>query len=192
MWKPIPNYEGYEVTDEGQVRTWHPRNGRGSYKQTKSPRLLKPSRFTDSEYLRVSIKETSGKRKTRRVHQLVLEAFVGPRPKDHIIMHINDDATDNRLTNLKYGTFQDNSSDMVAKGRSSKGESHPKSLCSDNLRQKIIDMALVHTYRGSRLYIADSLDVPINTVRRVIESYNLAAIKEGKQVAKITPKDSGT
>lgn len=193
MWKAIPNFEGYDVSDEGLVRSWHPKNGRGNYKDTKEPRLLTISSFRDSNYLRVSLKDPiSGKHLTRRVHQLVLEAFVGPRPEGQIVMHLNDDPTDNRLSNLKYGTPQDNSNDMVSKGRSTKGESHPRSLCSDETRQKIIDMALVHNYRGSRLYIADTLDIPINIVRRVIENYNLTAIKEGKQVAKITAKDSGT
>lgn len=52
-------------------------------------------------------------------------------------------------------------------------------------------MALVNTHRGSRLEISKSLNIPINTVRRVIETYNVRAKKEGKQVAKITNKDSG-
>lgn len=194
MWKEIPNFAGYEVSDDGQVRSWHPRNGRGSYKDTKEPNLLSISKFTDSDYLRVSLKcPTKGKHVTRRVHQLVLEAFVGTCPPNHIVMHINDDTTDNRLSNLKYATPQENSDDMVRKGRSVKGQNHAKSLCSDELRKEIIELALSHTYRGSRLYIAEKLAIPINTVRRVIETYNVTAIKEGKQVAKITNrKDSRT
>lgn len=47
------------------------------------------------------------------VHQLVLEAFVGPRPKAKQgslidVLHINGDPTDNRLENLKYGTRGEN------------------------------------------------------------------------------------
>ena len=29
-WKPIPNHEGYEVSDSGDVRSWLPRNGGGA------------------------------------------------------------------------------------------------------------------------------------------------------------------
>lgn len=192
MWKAIPNYEGYEVSTNGEVRSWLPRNGKGSYRDTKEPRLLTVSKFVDSDYMRVSLRcSIKGKYITRRVHQLVLETFVGARPENHVVMHVNDDVTDNRLSNLKYGTVQENLDDMVSKGRSLLGQKHPRSLCTDEQREAIISMALANTHRGSRLEIADSLNLPINTVRRVIENYNLRARKEGKQVAKITNKDIG-
>lgn len=192
MWKAIPNYEGYEVSTNGQVRSWLPRNGRGSYKNTKEPRLLTVSKFIDSDYMRVSLRcPNKGKHVTRKVHQLVLEAFVGTRPEKHVVMHINDDTTDNRLSNLKCATIQENIDDMVNKGRSTRGQKHPKSLCTDEERNAIISMALVNTHRGSRLEISNSLNIPINTVRRVIETYNIRARKEGKQVAKITNKNIG-
>lgn len=192
MWKAIPNYEGYEVSTDGQVRSWLPRNGKGSYKDTKKPVLLTVSKFVDSGYMRVSLRcPTKGKHVTRRVHQLVLETFVGTRPENHIVMHINDDTTDNCLSNLKYGTHQQNLDDMVSKGRSLVGQKHPRSLCTDKEREAIISMALLNTHRGSRLEISNSLNLPINTVRRVIANYNLKAKKEEKQVAKITNKDIG-
>ena len=174
-WKPIPNHEGYEVADSGDVRSWLPRNGSGGL--ASSPRLLTILPFADSPYLRVSLRG-----KTRRVHQLVLETFVGPCPAGHIVMHLDDNPTNNALSNLCYGTHQDNSDDMINKGRSCKGESHHRTLVSDTERASIIAAAKNKQYFGGVLEVADDLAIPVNTVRRVIESYNLRARKEGKPI----------
>ena len=42
------------------------------------------------------------------VHELVMRAFVGPRPEGNDIDHINSDTTDNRLCNLQYLTHDEN------------------------------------------------------------------------------------
>ncbi len=174
-WKPIPNHEGYEVSDSGDVRSWLPRNGSGGL--ASSPRLLTILPFADRPYLRVSLRG-----KTRRVHQLVLEAFVGPCPAGHIVMHIDDDPTNNALSNLRYGTPQDNSDDMVNKGRSCKGESHYKALVDDALRATIIAAAKNKQYYGGGAEVADDLALPANTVRKVIATHNIRARKEGKPI----------
>lgn len=46
--------------------------------------------------------------KTRTVHSLVAEAFLGPRPYGYDIDHVNGTKTDNRAENLRYVTHQDN------------------------------------------------------------------------------------
>lgn len=46
--------------------------------------------------------------KTRTVHSLVAEAFLGPRPKGYDIDHISGDKTDNRLCNIEYVTHMEN------------------------------------------------------------------------------------
>jgi len=44
-----------------------------------------------------------------KVHQVVCEAFHGPRPSDkHVVSHLNEDATDNRPENLCWATQKDN------------------------------------------------------------------------------------
>ena len=40
----------------------------------------------------------------RDVGAIVLEAFVGPRPEGLVCCHLNGDANDNHLENLKWGT----------------------------------------------------------------------------------------
>ncbi|WP_423489008.1 HNH endonuclease signature motif containing protein [Mycobacteroides sp. PCS013] len=51
-----------------------------------------------------------------KVHHAVLAAFVGPRPEGMLVLHSNDDPSDNRLENLRYGTISDNQMDSVANG----------------------------------------------------------------------------
>ena len=183
MWKPVPNFYGYEVSDLGEVRSWNPRNGRGVKGSAFEPTILNPTPFKDSKYLRVGMaNSTTGKYMTRRVHQLVLESFVGPCPAGHLVMHLDDDPTNNALTNLRYGTPQENLDDMVSKGRSCAGESHPRAIVDDTTRSSIVSLALTKQYYGAALEIADELAVPVNTVRRVVENYNLCARKEGKPI----------
>lgn len=63
-----------------------------------------------------------------KIHRLVCEAFHGPAPFPRaVVIHINEDAYDNRPSNLKWGTQKEN---LNAKGfleycRSRTGENSP-------------------------------------------------------------------
>ncbi len=49
------------------------------------------------------------KGKTYKIHQLVCEAFNGPRPPGHsVVMHIDENAANNRPDNLAWGTQKEN------------------------------------------------------------------------------------
>jgi len=94
-WKPIIGYEGlYQVSDLGKVR---------SLKFGKE-RILKPG--MSAGYLAVGL--CNNGQKTRKVHQLVAEAFIGPRPDGYETCHKDDVKTNNVLTNLYYGTKSEN------------------------------------------------------------------------------------
>jgi len=44
-----------------------------------------------------------------KVHRVVCEAFHGPAPfPKSVVIHLNEDATDNRAENLKWGTQKEN------------------------------------------------------------------------------------
>lgn len=117
-WLPVPGHEGaYEVSDMGRVRSvgrrvrlftrWGTEATRGV-----PPRLLRPGRMTKSGHVSVAI----GKHNSQCVHTLVLLAFVGPRPAGMEARHLNGNASDNRLENLRYGTRAENVQDMVRHG----------------------------------------------------------------------------
>ena len=104
-WRPVCGYEGrYEVSDAGEVRSLLRRRI-----------LVIRQRPGPRGYLRVTL-SFDGVEKDYRVHVLVLEAFVGPRPDGQMARHLNDVRTDNRLENLAWGTQSDNQIDSVRNG----------------------------------------------------------------------------
>jgi hypothetical protein len=115
-WLPVPGYEGYyEVSDQGRVRSM-PRtllrvDGRPLPLRG---RILKPTPNTDG-YLHVGLCR-GNKKRTRSVHALVLEAFVGPCPTGLEGCHENDVKSDNRLSNLRWDTRSANTYDRVRNG----------------------------------------------------------------------------
>lgn len=66
-------------------------------------------------YLVVTLRD-NGKTKTRYIHHLVAETFIGPRPDGMEVRHLNDIKTDNRLVNLTYGTRTENCQDRLRNG----------------------------------------------------------------------------
>ncbi len=103
-WKQIPLFS-YSVSDSGLIR--NDRKGN----------ILKPM-WTGrkcKQYGTVMLCN-NGDVRVAKVHVLVLEAFVGPRPHGHLALHRDDDTTNNGLNNLYWGTPQDNELDRRARG----------------------------------------------------------------------------
>lgn len=95
-WKTIPGFPAYAVSDAGNIRRVRDNMG--------IP--LKPRHDTEG-YLLVSLC-SRGRVFTRKVHHLVLEAFVGPRPDGCECDHINTIRDDNRIENLRWVSHGEN------------------------------------------------------------------------------------
>lgn len=105
-WLPIAGLEGRcEVSDRGNVRSL-------------KGRQLNPRRYETKpggpQYWRVYIPAPVAR--SRYVHRLVLEAFVGPCPPGMECRHLNGDSGDNHLRNLQWGTPSENQFDKVRHG----------------------------------------------------------------------------
>lgn len=110
-WKAIPSFENYEVSDAGGVRSV---DRVDSYGRHRKGRPL--SQVTQkSGHIAVAI-FSNGQRRRALVHVLVLETFVGPRPKGMDGCHWNDIPNDNRLSNLRWDTRSANMLDSVRNG----------------------------------------------------------------------------
>jgi len=83
IWKPIPDYEGYEASTQGRIRN------------SRTGRILKPG--LRSGYLHVDLQ-----RKSKYVHILVAQTFI-PNP-DNLpqVNHRNENKEDDRVENLEW------------------------------------------------------------------------------------------
>lgn len=112
IWKPVPNYEGvYEVSSLGQVRSIDRLDNLGRrYRGV----TLKQGTHPDG-HKQIALSK-DGKVTTRFVHQLVAEAFIGPRVGNLVACHNNGDPADNRVENIRWDTQQNNVHDRRAHG----------------------------------------------------------------------------
>lgn len=105
----------YEVSDSGIVRSLPRIVMRSNGKQhTVVPKELRPR--WGGRHVVVGLRRDK-KEHRRYVHHLVLETFVCPRPEGMFGLHLDDDPTNNDLSNLRWGTRSDNAHDAVRNGR---------------------------------------------------------------------------
>jgi len=93
-WKSVAGFAGYDVSDDGLV-----------YSRL-TGRVLSPGWQTGG-YLFVALRR-DGRTHNRKVHALVAEAFIGPRPSGLDVNHIDGDKRNNRVENLEYVTRRQN------------------------------------------------------------------------------------
>ena len=113
IWAAIPGYENfYEVSSYGDVRSLTRSVPYGRHKgMVYTGRDIK--QFISGQYLSVKLSK-AGATRTTYVHELVLLAFEGERPKTgerSEIRHLDGDKLNNALSNLKYGTTKENAAD---------------------------------------------------------------------------------
>lgn len=135
-WRDIPDYEGlYQVSNLGSVMRLA-----GSEKCLTN-RLLKP-KPNQRGYCRVTLSRDMIY-STRYIHHLVMEAFVGPRPKSFEINHLNGIKSDNRLANLEYCTAQANREHLYeVLGYKDTGESAPSHKLNETDVRRIRNLIL--------------------------------------------------
>lgn len=116
-WLPVVGYEGlYEVSDQGRVKSLARTIVRSNGKpHTVSGRIVKLI-INSGGYPSAGLSRPGMKKKTLKVHRLVLEAFVGACPPGLIACHWNDEKEDNRLENLRWDSISANQYDRVRNG----------------------------------------------------------------------------
>lgn len=152
-WRTHPEIPGIEVSSTGRVRSYLKSGGRGGLKE--EPHLLNP--FPDQDgYLRLSVKFSNGKRTARGVHQLVAEVFLSDRFDGAIVLHKDGDRQNNRVDNLRWGTWAENSADRVVHGtlgltRTSEEIAEIKRLYQMGFYQREI----ARVFKTSQCYVSD-------------------------------------
>lgn len=147
IWQTVPNWERYEVSDTGVVRSRDMVVGaRGGACAIRKGRNLSPVQKTNG-YWAVTL--TAGaERKQECVHRLVALVFHGPPPhKGAHVLHNDGDKNNNAADNLRWGTPADNHADTERHGHRLKGERHPHAKLTEtavrNIRNSNLDASVI-------------------------------------------------
>lgn len=160
-WLPVVGMEGcYSVSNLGRVRSEKRVVMRSNgLRQTIPARMLKtpPNRRGYPE----CYPQRDGGGRVRLVHQLVMEAFVGPRPSGLMVCHNDGNPANPRLENLRYDTMAGNSADTIAHGRTTRGErSRNAKLTAEQVRQ-------IRDDTRSQVQIASDYGVTASNISRI-------------------------
>ncbi len=157
--KTIQNFPGYYVTKEGNVY---------SDRQRIVKKLLKLKLVTNLDgYLIVSLYRDK-RRFQGKVHRLVAEAFLDNRPEGKcLVRHLDGNPTNNNVSNLRWGTPQENSVDMVKHHRSLKGKkNHAAKLTSE---QVLMIRQTIKTGNITQQAIADNFGITKGHVNNIVK-----------------------
>ncbi len=117
IWKDIIGYEGlYQVSNTGIIRSMDRIcKYKNSYRKRKS-QIIKPCKKSKWGHSQVSLCK-DGIITSLAPHRLVAIAFI-PNPNNlPLVCHNDNDPTNNHITNLYWGTYDDNMKQMIRDGR---------------------------------------------------------------------------
>ncbi|HGO3895721.1 TPA: NUMOD4 motif-containing HNH endonuclease [Staphylococcus aureus] len=118
IWKDIPGYEGeYQASTLGRIKSME-RKSRCGYKgkgyRSIKERILRPGKYCKTGHLSVVLRKgTNG----QPVHKLIMLTFKGKRPKGLDICHNDGNPENNKLSNLRYDTRNNNNLDVFKHGK---------------------------------------------------------------------------
>lgn len=152
-WRDAVGFPGYRVSSFGRVL-----GVRGN--------IRKPCKIKGG-YLKVNVRDASGKLQNRRIHTLVCMAFNGCRPSPkHGVRHLDGDPSNNHKSNLKWGTPKENAEDKILHGSVLIGDRNPKAKLSDE-QMTIIREDYVTNLNRTGTYVKRG------TVSRLAKQYNV-------------------
>ena len=163
-WRPIPRYAGkYEAGSDGSIR-----NASTGY-------VLSSNARNDGGY--IVVRPSTGRNsRTRFVHILVAEAFIGPKPDGLDVNHINGDKADNRPANLEYVTRSQNM--MHAQRTGLVDVAARRTACA--LSRSTLD---IEDVRQIRSLLADGADAKSVAARFGVRTYVVNNIRSGRRWA---------
>ena len=164
-WQTIKDYPYYEVSNLGRVRSYIPRGGKHKPKERiTQPRQKKLSKAQN--YLFASFSDSpGGKNKRLNIHRLVLETF---KPLDDYsgleVRHIDGNSYNNCLSNLEWGTSQQNKQDNIENNAVASNRGQFVDILSVKYSgfEQTYDLEVehkLHNFIGNKLVVHNSFDV---------------------------------
>ena len=115
QWRDIPGHPGHQVSNHGRVRSLDRTITRSDGQARRLKGRAMRATLNQHGYPFVDLRN-QGKRRVRKVHSLVAEAFIGPRPDSMDVCHNDGNPANNHVDNLRYGTHSENMLDKVRHG----------------------------------------------------------------------------
>lgn len=127
LWKEIPGFDGYEASSMGSIRYLG--------------KMIKPflTGKKKKPYLTILIYR-EGTRAQKKVHRLVLKAFLGLPQKKQVGCHRDDNTFNNRIENLYWGTQKENVADSVRSGTHRKFEKNNPYVFKVRIAGNVIEL----------------------------------------------------
>lgn len=150
-WRTVAGETQYFICEDGRVASLIHR-----------PRILKGGK-AGLGYRKICF----ASRPHRYVHQIACEAFHGPRGKGQQVRHLNGNRTDNRASNLAWGSAAENAADKILHGTDTNGEKNPMARLTVSAVEK---MRAIRAETGaSHKIIAKQFGVSTMTAFRAVE-----------------------
>lgn len=165
IWRKIPNFSRYEVSNLGRIRSMFWNGG----SEVKVMKLYLGS----SGYLRTALKSDGGKYICVKPHRAVALAF-HENPKNHIcVNHIDGVKTNNHVDNLEWCTHGENSKHAFKIGlKTQKGEYNSNASLTD---EQVLEIRANYKYGKTqregetKQQIAEKYGTTFSVIKRVIQ-----------------------
>lgn len=156
LWKVIEDFELYEVSNTGKVRSKDriSKNGKGSF--LKKGMILKPV-DNGNGHLKVELKQ-DGKRKRAYVHRLVAAAFIPNPERKPCVNHIDNDPSNNCVDNLEWCTHQENMNWMNSQDRAKRTHEWLQHL-HETQAKSYVSVVGENIHTGEKIYFSKLNDV---------------------------------
>lgn len=169
-WRDIPDYPGYQVSNNGKVRSfWHQRKRSGTWGGKKRVLTETPYELRQSDdgngYLKVYL-QNDEKRKCAKVHRLVAESFISREDGKDTVDHIksgDEGKKDNSINNLRWLSRRDNIQKAYADG-----------MCDQRIKRSMKPVVVYDSWSGDEAYfdsikeVSDVLHVDHSTLSHAI------------------------
>jgi hypothetical protein len=174
IWKPVPYFTGYEVSNYGQVRSYKKPGGRGILIQ--EPRLIKS--FKDKLGRSKIMLWKNGKVYRFWIPRLMMLSFIGPCPENNVTCHEDNNYSNNYLKNFRYDTQQGNLNDRKKFGTMPIGERHGRSKLTD-IKVNII-RSLYRSPGNSQRKLAKQFNVSQFTINAIVNNKSWTHLLKGE------------
>lgn len=174
VWKTIPCWDGYEISNRGNVRSWLVSGHDG--KRSKFPKLRKLQLTKDGRFT-IDLhkpKSAGGKYERWLVHRLVAMNFV-EGDQNLEVAHLDGDPKNNNANNLAWVTPKENAAHKFDHGTQPLGSKHHNSKLNEAAVRAIRKLKHEHELRNYQ--IADLFGVQTSTISAIIREENWSWLK---------------